>query len=78
MYETFSNIGIGPVIGIEELKRKAGTLHDIAERGLFVTSFITDFEHPTFVEFRAEHEKQTTNFIAVAIFVTAYHIDNYD
>ena len=67
--QSFDNLILGPVIGIDSMKQKQEILNDLLDKALIVTAFITDVEHPVFKEF-SENNKE---FKPEAVFVTVQY-----
>jgi len=76
--ESFINIKMGPLIGIDSIHFKQKTLHDICSRGFFVISCITNPENETFQLFLKGQQENNNNLKTAMVFVTAYYLKNYE
>jgi hypothetical protein len=71
---SFDNLMAGPAIFLLTMEEKQNTLQDILDRGLIVTSFITDVTHPVF----KLYEKTETEEEPVAVIITVGYEHYYE
>jgi hypothetical protein len=73
--KSFGNLGLGPVISIEDIEQKQDTLENLLGRGLIVTAFITDKKHPVYKMFM--ESDAITYKEPVAVIITTYYLQEY-
>ena len=79
MTESFGNLQLGPVIGIENLKEKRHILHSIFNKNLFVLAYITDLRNEVLIDFEENLDTMNGKKPKIAaIFITAYYLQNYE
>jgi hypothetical protein len=73
--KSFGNLGLGPVISIEDIEQKQDTLDNLLTRGLIVTAYITDKKHPVFDMFLKSDAKMFKE--PIAVLMTVYYLEEY-
>lgn len=69
----FQNIILGPLVGIDDLKRKKEHYDDILNRGYIPIALIDNEENPVFEGFKKNKEKMKIK----AVFVTVQYKESY-
>lgn len=72
--KSFDNLLIGPVVSIPRLEMKQEILQEMLDRGLVVTSYITDVNHSVFKQFSNAKKEDKP----VAVFITVEYKFHYD
>lgn len=68
----FTNLRVGPVVALDDIRGKKVALEDLLERDCFVVAYITRKTHPIFEMFKDEKVKPK------AVIITVEYIKNYE
>ena len=68
----FTNLRVGPVVALDNIKGKQVALEDLLERNCFVIAYITKKDHPIFKMWKDEEVKPK------AVLITVEYIKNYE